>query len=551
MGDHAEAVAQPFDRRAGDEDRSFERVGRAARRAGRPASSAGDARDATASLAGVHQHEAAGAVGRLRPCPARSRPGRTAPPAGRPPCRRSASARRTARRGRAEQLRCCRGLRAAARFGHAEQAAAARRPSAARGCRTATCGWRWWRRSRGPRRRSAATAGSSRSSRRRARRARLARAHRRHCRASRRSWSPRNRGRAAGRCVRRTSGSAPSAFSSAHTSAVRRSCQTIARWIGSPVARSQTTTVSRWLVMPIAATRLGVDRRASASRTTASVSRQICSGSCSTQPRCGIMLRRARAARRRRRARRRRTGWRGSRSCPDRSPRRDRPPHGPTIRRATRQPGRASHLLRAAPNRARHELSTGSKSTPAKMATASASMSTSDGERLEAIPFPTATQQDFSTFFRELARDFGTRVPHVFADAVEHPAPHDPLAAAADRERPSARSWSATAIPPCFKDRRRLLAGRDLQRRARRLPDPPFGRPRALGAEGLRLSRGRGARMGGQGPQRRRFLGAGNGPGRRRILARLHRAAGVERAGDRPCPQRRARPARGSTMARR
>src|SRR5690348_17949519 len=36
---------------------------------------------------------------------------------------------------------------------------------------------------------------------------------------------------------------------------------------------------------------------------------------------------------------------------------------------------------------------------------------------------PTGTQQDFSQFFRQLAEDFGTRVPHVFADAVEHPAP--------------------------------------------------------------------------------------------------------------------------------
>jgi arabinan endo-1,5-alpha-L-arabinosidase len=34
---------------------------------------------------------------------------------------------------------------------------------------------------------------------------------------------------------------------------------------------------------------------------------------------------------------------------------------------------------------------------------------------------PTATQQDFSTFFRELSHDFGTRMPHVFADAIEHP----------------------------------------------------------------------------------------------------------------------------------
>jgi hypothetical protein len=34
----------------------------------------------------------------------------------------------------------------------------------------------------------------------------------------------------------------------------------------------------------------------------------------------------------------------------------------------------------------------------------------------------TATQQDFSQFFAELSRDLGTRMPHVFADAVEHPA---------------------------------------------------------------------------------------------------------------------------------
>jgi arabinan endo-1,5-alpha-L-arabinosidase len=53
-----------------------------------------------------------------------------------------------------------------------------------------------------------------------------------------------------------------------------------------------------------------------------------------------------------------------------------------------------------------------------------------DGFRLEVTAaghsktyrIPTATQQDFSIFFRELARDFGTRVPHVFADAAEHPA---------------------------------------------------------------------------------------------------------------------------------
>ena len=35
---------------------------------------------------------------------------------------------------------------------------------------------------------------------------------------------------------------------------------------------------------------------------------------------------------------------------------------------------------------------------------------------------PTATQQDFSSFFLELSSDFGTRVPHIFADALQHPA---------------------------------------------------------------------------------------------------------------------------------
>jgi len=34
---------------------------------------------------------------------------------------------------------------------------------------------------------------------------------------------------------------------------------------------------------------------------------------------------------------------------------------------------------------------------------------------------PSGTQQDFSAFYRELAQDFGTRVPHIFADAIEHP----------------------------------------------------------------------------------------------------------------------------------
>jgi arabinan endo-1,5-alpha-L-arabinosidase len=45
----------------------------------------------------------------------------------------------------------------------------------------------------------------------------------------------------------------------------------------------------------------------------------------------------------------------------------------------------------------------------------------SDGDA-RTYDVPSATQQDFSRFFAELSRDLGTRMPHVFADAVEHPA---------------------------------------------------------------------------------------------------------------------------------
>ena len=36
---------------------------------------------------------------------------------------------------------------------------------------------------------------------------------------------------------------------------------------------------------------------------------------------------------------------------------------------------------------------------------------------------PTATQQDFSEFYRDLAADFGTRLPEIFGDALERPGP--------------------------------------------------------------------------------------------------------------------------------
>jgi len=47
--------------------------------------------------------------------------------------------------------------------------------------------------------------------------------------------------------------------------------------------------------------------------------------------------------------------------------------------------------------------------------------SSTDGSRTYEVP--TATQQDFSTFFQQLSRDFGTRKPDIFAPAVERPAP--------------------------------------------------------------------------------------------------------------------------------
>ena len=82
-----------------------------------------------------------------------------------------------------------------------------------------------------------------------------------------------------------TIGSCPASRSFRQRSAVRRSCHTMARWIGAPLARSQTTVVSRWLVMPIAAA--APPAAASASRVTARVADHSSSGSCSTQPPAG------------------------------------------------------------------------------------------------------------------------------------------------------------------------------------------------------------------------------------------------------------------------
>ncbi len=134
-------------------------------------------------------------------------------------------------------------------------------------------------------RRSAAIAGSCRWCRTPAALARPPRARRRHDRAaSRFSWR-RNTDRAAARCAGEISASWPCLRNAAQTSAVRRSCQTIALWIGRPVARSHTTVVSRWLVMPMPAiSRAEIAALAIAPRTVATVVAQISSGSCSTCP---------------------------------------------------------------------------------------------------------------------------------------------------------------------------------------------------------------------------------------------------------------------------
>ena len=46
--------------------------------------------------------------------------------------------------------------------------------------------------------------------------------------------------------------------------------------------------------------------------------------------------------------------------------------------------------------------------------------------RSRSYSIPTDTQQDFSDFYRELSDDFGTRMPHVFGEGIEHPAPSIP-----------------------------------------------------------------------------------------------------------------------------
>jgi hypothetical protein len=82
-----------------------------------------------------------------------------------------------------------------------------------------------------------------------------------------------------------TSSASPRARSSSQIGTLWRDCHTIARWIGAPLRRSQTTVVSRWLVIPSAATSAPrAPAFASTPRPARSWLSQISAGSCSTQP---------------------------------------------------------------------------------------------------------------------------------------------------------------------------------------------------------------------------------------------------------------------------
>ena len=109
------------------------------------------------------------------------------------------------------------------------------------------------------------------------------------------------------------------ASASRHASAVRRSCQTMARWIGLPVRRSHSTQVSRWLVMPMAAMsparEPGGGQRLPGRlhRRAPDVLGIVLDPARGREVLGELALRRAQDGQVRRRTR-----WRGSRSCPDR-----------------------------------------------------------------------------------------------------------------------------------------------------------------------------------------------------------------------------------------
>ena len=209
------------------------------------------------------QHEAAGAVGVLGHARARCRAGRTARPAGRRRCRRSArrprpsaacDRRRRPRSKRRTSGSMPRGTRSSCSSSSSHVAGVDVEEHRARGVARV-----------GDVQRAAGQVpdepGIDRC-RRPARPPRPLARRRARCRASRRAWCRRSRRRAPARSCSRMSRLVRRRPAAGRRSpAVRRSCQTMALWIGSPVSRSQTTVVSRWLVMPMAAMSRGRQRR--------------------------------------------------------------------------------------------------------------------------------------------------------------------------------------------------------------------------------------------------------------------------------------------------
>ena len=197
------------------------------------------------------EHEAAGAVRVLAEARRRRRPARTAPPAGRRPSPRAGTRAPRKASGSVSPRTCAEGP--------ASGSAAAGTPSSVaelvvpaqrvdveqhRARRVRVVGHRAAGELEGEPGVDRPEAHASRSR-------PVARARRR-SRAATRSSCRRSRGRSRARCARARAPRSPCSRSSSQRAAVRRSCQTIARWSGSPVRSSQATTVSRWLVMPIA-----------------------------------------------------------------------------------------------------------------------------------------------------------------------------------------------------------------------------------------------------------------------------------------------------------
>ncbi len=195
--EHPQAVAKPFDRCPGHEDRAFQGVGRAAMQPvrGRGEQAVGRLHGC---LARVEQEEAARPIGRFdharveaglsdERCLLVARHSADGTFAGRRVRRRSPRKTRYCLAPPGGALREC------------GRAGKGPRPIARRECRKATSGRHWWHRWREQRRPSASRGGSCRSCRTPGRPVRPWCAHSRHCRGSRPASWRRNRDRAAGR----------------------------------------------------------------------------------------------------------------------------------------------------------------------------------------------------------------------------------------------------------------------------------------------------------------------------------------------------------------